>query len=817
MLTTRTPDNIDQYSFNDLIKLLPDDGNPNLPRAANRMKLIRVIFGILGYDLSPDLALALCAEPQAQLVIATAGGGKTTGAQIKAILEKIWRKSTRNPERKITGDKILCLVYNKHNVKPMESKHKMLVNRLQMSNIADLNIDDQINASTMHSFCEQIRKENVAKMQLTGFKLQTEGESNTLMKLVRDRVLAKHNKNSRASVSDILSLYNYMHESLLEVDGLVETDKFQDIGLPLDILSEIFMLYDKLKVTKRKYDYVDMLVGVYNLLRKDPEALAKTQKYFEYIIADEIQDFTPVMMNILHLFVSNGTPLMCIGDEDQGIYNFRGADIYNTLDFSEKFTGGEVYSLLRNRRCRKKILDYAKTVISENKIRYHKVITGVKDGGNIDLQPYTSIEGENFKIASMLQKLSDDSLNDTVVCYRDRNSSIILSEILAEMNIPFHVISGYSAYTHPLYKDIISILNALESPLDRRLSLSLYKVLPIKKDKLYKIFKYDAAHHRFLDDNRQHFASYDFEDAMGISSFSETMNALKVLSSMIQSETMDKIFPTVWKLLCKYHWNFMKNDRANLSVYDSYIESRIDKVFNQHKTYKVIFDEIGAKMERCRRNDMTKNGVALSTFHGLKGLEYENCYLMDLDNRQFPAFSFIDNKPYSDHVKNGLKECETRLFYVAVTRAKDNLILFYNESNPSRYLSYLLNGSAPSSTSTDIIAEEMIQQNQDTIDSKEENIHVNAEVESEDSMFDLLDDFDDEEPAPVVSTVEDDMLDLLDDIDNEDVATNDSSIASNSSPDNEDLQKMDLGFESKASHAPERSSYLTRILSNFGG
>ena len=462
-------------------------------------------------------------------------------------------------------------------------------------------------------------------------------------------------------------------------------------------------------------------------------------------------------------------------------------------------------------------MDYAKTVISENKIRYHKVITGVKDGGNIDLQPYTSIEGENFKIASMLQKLSDDSLNDTVVCYRDRNSSIILSEILAEMNIPFHVISGYSAYTHPLYKDIISILNALESPLDRRLSLSLYKVLPIKKDKLYKIFKYDAAHHRFLDDNRQHFASYDFEDAMGISSFSETMNALKVLSSMIQSETMDKIFPTVWKLLCKYHWNFMKNDRANLSVYDSYIESRVDKVFNQHKTYKVIFDEIGAKMERCRRNDMTKNGVALSTFHGLKGLEYENCYLMDLDNRQFPAFSFIDNKPYSDHVKNGLKECETRLFYVAVTRAKDNLILFYNESNPSRYLSYLLNGSAPSSTSTDIIAEEMIQQNQDTIDSKEENIHVNAEVESEDSMFDLLDDFDDEEPAPVVSTVEDDMLDLLDDIDNEDVATNDSSIASNSSPDNEDLQNMDLGFESKASHAPERSSYLTRILSNFGG
>lgn len=93
-------------------------------------------------------------------------------------------------------------------------------------------------------------------------------------------------------------------------------------------------------------------------------------------------------------------------------------------------------------------------------------------------------------------------------------------------------------------------------------------------------------------------------------------------------------------------------------------------------------------------------------------------------------------------------------------------------------------------------------------------VFLNSE---EDFVSELLDDFDDEEPAPVVRTVEDDMLDLLDDLDNEDVANNDSFIASNSSPDNEDLQKMDLGFESKASHAPERSSYLTRILSNFGG
>ena len=81
-----------------------------------------------------------------------------------------------------------------------------------------------------------------------------------------------------------------------------------------------------MKKAKKKYDFTDMLTKVYTHLRDNPEDLKRVQKYYDYIIADEIQDFTPIMMSILQLFVSDGTPLMCIGDEDQGIYNFRGAD-----------------------------------------------------------------------------------------------------------------------------------------------------------------------------------------------------------------------------------------------------------------------------------------------------------------------------------------------------------------------------------------------------------------------------------------------------------------------------------------------------------
>lgn len=816
MLNTKTPDDIHNLSLNDVVKLIPVDLESNLPKPVNRMKVIRIIFQILGYDLSSDLALALCAEPQAQLVIATAGGGKTTGAQIKAICEKIWRTSSRTG-KKITGDKILCLVYNKHNVKPMEQKHRALVNRLRMANIQDLNIDDQINASTMHSFCDQIRKENVAKLQYIDFHLQKEKDALTLIRMVKNKMLNKHNIKANPSDEDILALYNYAKESMLDVSQLHETDKFQDIKLSAEVLQQIFEYYERLKRAKKRYDYVDMLTSVYKLLSEDAEALRSTQKYFDYIIADEIQDFTPIMMSLLQLFVSNGTPLMCIGDEDQGIYNFRGADIYNTLDFANKFKGGEVYSLTRNRRCRAKILDYAKEVISENTIRYHKQIDGIKDGGDIDLIPFNTIEGEHLKLISMLEALPDEILDDSVICYRDRISSVMLVEMLAERGIPFHVISGFEAYSHILYKDMLSVLNALEAPYDKSLSISLYKVLPVKKDTLYNIFGYDAGIRRFKTDTKQHFAQYDYNSVMGIRGFAEAMETLKYMSQIIQTETMDKIYPIVFKLLERYHWKFIRSERESATVYDDFIETRVDRMFNQHKTFAQVYDELSNKMEKCRRNNLNKIGVAISTFHGLKGLEYTNCYLIDLDNNRFPNYSLIDNRPYSDKIKTALKECETRLFYVAITRAKDYLCLFYNEENPSRYLLPKLKGKLSKVLS---ISDALLDDEQSEIESAQstETQELNSIngpefktmslFDDDDDLLSLLDDHVDSyvETISVSSDTEDDLLDLLDD---NEISTENTSV--------EDLQNIDIETVQTKSQSDNVStgSYLNNLLKSL--
>jgi DNA helicase-2/ATP-dependent DNA helicase PcrA len=517
-----------------------------------------------------------------------------------------------------------------------------------------------------------------------------------------------------------------------------------------------------------------------------------------------VQDFTPIMMSILQLMVSNGTPLMCIGDEDQGIYNFRGADIYNTLDFSNKFPGGEVYSLTRNRRCRKEILDFAKGVIEENKIRYNKIIEGVKDGGSVEMIPYSSIESEHLKIVSMIRNLSEADLNNSVICYRDRYSSIMLAEMLAEANIPFNIISGFEAYSHILYKDLIEIFNALESPFDKALSISLYKVLPVKKDKMFSVFGYDPALRRFRTDDKKHFASYDYGDAMAINGFADNLEVLNRLSVEIQDGTMDRVFPTIFQMLKKYHWNYLRRDREKIAIYDDFIEDRVDKVFNQHRTYKAIFEQLSQKMERCRRNNRNKEGITLATFHGLKGLEFKNCYLMDLDNGRFPNFSLIDSKPYKEEVKEALKECETRLFYVAATRAKDNLIMFYYEDNPSRYLLKYLKGNQLIESNEDVQPKELL------VTVQEEDNEI-----EDDSLLELLDDYDDSASSntdPITGTdAEDDLLELLTEFDDVKVKQEPTVLQ------NVDVNNVNVSSTSSS------SSYIGKVIGNlskagvFGG
>lgn len=699
LFKTETPPDIDKYSVDEVYKLIQDPEGSNLPKPIKRLKIIQILFEILGYDLSPDLALALASEPNAQLIIATAGGGKTTGSQIKVVLEKLWRQSKRGG--KLSGDKVLSLVYNRHNVTQMKEKHAAIVSRIALSGIKGFDVDPNINAATMHSFCDQIRTMFVAKIGMLNYKLLDNNEAIKLMDTVKVSILNKFSiRGSNARAEDLITLYNYYRESMIPVEKIDGLDQSVDVPLDTEVVIEIFKLYNTMKKMKKKYDFSDMLNSVYEYLKNNPDDLKQVQKYFDYIVADEVQDFTPIMMSLLQLFVSDGTPLLCIGDEDQGIYNFRGADIYNTLDFESKFNDGKVYSLSQNRRCAANILELAKKVISENDLRFDKQLLGIRPGGLVQYVSYNTVAGENIQVLDQLKKMSTDELYETIVCYREKNSSIMLAELLENEGVPFNVLSGFTPFSHPLFRDVIAVMDALESPLDRKCMLNLYKVLPITREQMQYAAGYNPKTKKFDDVEQMPFWRLDYGSAYNRAGFGDCMELLKTISMGIGKIPMKNYFNTLLSMICKYHWNFIRKSRENLEVYDDYIESKVKTIFNVDYLYKEVYNRFSQRKDICRRNQEGRAGVTLSTFHSLKGLEYKNVIIMDMDDSIFPKFSMLESRDYTEMQKKALKECETRLYYVAVTRAKDNLYIYYNQDNPSRYVA-LYKDDSKSTVSTD--------------------------------------------------------------------------------------------------------------------
>lgn len=705
-LKSLTPANIDELTVREVLDLIPDA--QDLPSVLKRYKIIRMIYEILGFSLSNDALLALLYETGPQLCLATAGGGKTTFAQIKIILEKIWRKSKCYEDGLLQGENILCLVYNRHNIDQMNRKQKQLIEKVNLATTDSINLDDKINSCTMHSFCERWRKTYASKMGILGFSLLSEYSSEILFKNAMAAVKPKFPdvKTEKVNIQSLKTLYTYKTETLSSFEDLKNTDKFYDIGLSIDYIESLFGVYDRFKQLRRKYDFTDMLFHFYELIRDDVDVRRNIQSYYGYIVADEVQDFTPIMWEILKLLVDDGTPLLCIGDEDQNIYSFRGADIFNTLNFSDQF-GGDIFLLSRNRRCRSNILDVGKSVISKNTMRFNKDLKCVKDGGKVEYIPYTNMKGQYLKLIRMLEKMSIGELEESVVCYRERETSAELIELLADKGIPFHVLSGYFPYTHELYNHVFQVMDILECPMDPQCHLNLFKVLPASKNDIYDKLQYNPSTHQFeRNDNVKHFSKIEWGGLLTVNKFPEILQELTEISKKVKTAPMSEYFPRIFHLLKTYYWNFKKSanntaDQSKInssnrgSDFDNVFEARIFDMFNVDMTYKEFYTKFENKKKTVERNSTNQVGLAIATFHGLKGLEYDNVFAINLDNRIFPNFALIESKDYPEEIELELKESERRLFYVAVTRARDNLYMFYKEDNASVFVKELLSGISP--------------------------------------------------------------------------------------------------------------------------
>lgn len=711
-----------------------------------RVKIIKILFEIFGFRLEPDLLYFLADNTTKQLCLAPAGGGKTTSMNAKLVCEKLYRRSKLH-EGMIQGSEILCLVYNKHNVKDVSDRHKELVSKLKLSGIKGVDsIDDDLQVSTIHSFCNKWIQTYKAECGLVGFNiLNNENSKSTLMGLAVKNVIKKQGYDLDAkeiNCNDLLQLYNLMREKMLDWNSVVTNDKFIDLDLPVEFIQSVFGKYDAVKRRKNQYDYTDVLQKFFELISTNEEALERIRSNYEYYCVDEMQDLTPLIMEILKLLTKN-SPLVCIGDDDQCIYPFRGADPQNILKFRETFPKGKVFLLETNRRCPSNVIDIAKKVINSNEDRFVKNIKSVKGQGNIEFISYRDRLGQIQSIINRVSAMSDDEKKRTCICYRNKTCSTSLVNMLVDKGVHFHVLSGSQPFDYGLYKAVFDVLQALQIANSKPLLYNLYKALPITKAEMGEALKYDPVKNVGTDGKITIFMeNIDFGKKMNNQTFMNAWNLLKSISKVINQQPLKTYFIPLLNQIRKYHWNgvveFMHLDRQE----DNDFVANIVKYFSCNKTYREKYSEYEITKRMIQFDQMTENGVAVSTFHSLKGLEFDNVFIMDLQESLFPNVLGIEMKPYDDETKEQMKETETRLFYVAITRAKKNLYLYYSSSDPSIYVTKLLEDiNKPVETKKAVSLLDKMSSNVLVLDDDDDDSNSIAVVEEVDDDNKLSDDF----------------------------------------------------------------------------
>ncbi|WP_283692930.1 ATP-dependent helicase [Clostridium perfringens] len=677
-----TPINIEEMNDEQLLELI-DDNDPRTFPKEKRLKLINLLYDMLKFDNNNHQKLALLSTDYRILVNALAGGGKTTSIQAKILAEKLWR-TTGNGE-KLKGHKVLCLVYNKNNVRDIERVHRKLASVVQQAGVP---VDNTIVAKTMHKFCKDWIKEYEALLGLVGLRLIKEDEKKKFI----GQIIAQL-KNTDANLSrlkidsdEVLQLYNFMKESLFTIDQLESHPNFQDLNLPKQVIAKIFEEYERKKEKNVVYDFTDMLTKFLSLLESSERVRNRIQNYYDFVTADEVQDFTPIMMRILKLCVAPTVPLICIGDEDQAIYGFRGADSNNALKFKDIFENSKIYFLEVNRRCPNNVVELSKTILSLNKDRFDKSMKSIKPDGEIEFIPYANQTGQITKILQRIEELKQRgaTLDEIIIAYRNRKSSMVLADVLMRNKIVFHQISGYNPFDYGLRQTIDDILLMCKRPMLNEPKLDLFKVLPMTKSEVHKLLDYDSGTREFQSGrvNLRRMNPCDLPEKAR-----EDFAFIQSVSTGIGSEPMKNYIPKLIELIETHYWNFMSRDE------DPYVKAYFHTMLLEEYSSDLTYEQFMAELHKKQKNYSTyqdrQQGIRLSTFHGLKGLENKHVILIDMDEDIFPNFALIESKNYNKLAEKALKEAETRLFYVAFTRAMESVTLVYNQTNPSIYIDIL--------------------------------------------------------------------------------------------------------------------------------
>ena len=441
-------------------------------------------------------------------------------------------------------------------------------------------------------------------------------------------------------------------------------------------IAEVYREYQEQLKKNNAVDFDDIINLTVELFMKEPEVLKYYQDRFKYIMVDEYQDTNTAQFKLIHLLASANRNLCVVGDDDQSIYKFRGANIMNILNFEQYFPDATVIKLEQNYRSTQNILDAANAVIKNNDGRKSKSLWTDKDGGaKLKLAVYDSEFEEARGIAAdIVSKSEEYNYSDCAILYRTNAQSRVLEEKLLMENIPYRIYGGVNFYGRREIKDILAYLKTIDNAKD---DLAVRRILNVPKrgigattmDKL-QVYAYENNITFYEALTKADDISSVSRAAAKIKPFVELIRGFrKNLQEYSIKELIEEILEKV-EYMAYLEDNDTPEDAAERRLNIDELISKATQ-YEEGEDFPTLsgFLEEVALVADIDNMDNESNVVSLMTLHSAKGLEFPVVYLSGMEDGLFPSYMSITEGSV------GELEEERRLCYVGITRAKEKLIL----------------------------------------------------------------------------------------------------------------------------------------------
>lgn len=531
---------------------------------------------------------------------------------------------------------------------------------------------DQIWVTTFHSACVRILRRHIDRLGYgNDFTIYDTDDQKTVMKEVCKK-LAIDTKVYKEKT--IMGAISSAKDELIGVREY-ELDAATDFGKT--VYARAYREYQETLKKNNALDFDDIIVKTVELFKSCPEVLDSYQERFRYIMVDEYQDTNTAQFELVRLLADKYRNLCVVGDDDQSIYKFRGANIRNILDFEKYFPEARVIKLEQNYRSTQSILDAANAVISNNESRKEKVLwTDRGEGSRIHFRQFDNAYEEAQYIAEEVARSvrrGEAEYKDCAVLYRTNAQSRLLEESMIMEGLPYNVVGGTNFYARAEIKDILAYLKTIDNGRDE---VAVRRIINVPRRGVGAATMDKLGDYAEMRDIGLYEA---MEQADEIMSLGRAAVKIRPFVSLIRHFRDRKEELTVAELIQEiieridYAQYLQNNDEESAEDRIANVDELITKAVNYHETHEepTLTDFLAevALVADIDNVDSGDNRVLLMTLHSAKGLEFSHVYLAGMEDGLFPGYRNIMSEDHSD-----LEE-ERRLAYVGITRAKDELTL----------------------------------------------------------------------------------------------------------------------------------------------